>query len=204
MDLAQIIAEVVQETRRPDLTTRITSAVKNATLRLHQSEMFARDLTEGRVGTDDYTSVAPDSRYVIPEADIARFRAFNFFKDYDASTLVIGKEYSIESSPVPTLNEWGVARTGLIYRAGVNFIVKTGDLLGSKRSFYASWYQNPNITDSALNSWIAVDHPWAIIWAAVARIHRGNGKAEEANAAQQDASVEYSNILTSNIQLQGR
>jgi hypothetical protein len=64
--IQQIMDDVVAETRRPDLTTRIERAVKNALLRIHQSELFAADLFEGRIGSTAYTSVAPDSRFVIP------------------------------------------------------------------------------------------------------------------------------------------
>jgi hypothetical protein len=42
------------------------------------------------------------------------------------------------------------------------------------------------------------------MWAAVAAIHRGNGNAEQANAATADAQIEYGNILTNALNLQGR
>ncbi len=202
--LTQIVADVVAETRRPDLQTRIERAVRNAVLRLHQSEMFSADLSEGRVGSAAYTSVAPDSRYVIPKTALARFRALNKFYAYDATTGIVGKEFSIEDNPNFSLNQFGTKRTGIVRAMGDSLIVLGGDIVGSSRSFYASWYTNPDVTSLSTETWLTKDYPYAVMWAAVAAIYRGNGKAEEANAAQAEAMTEYNNILTNSITLQGR
>lgn len=202
--IAQIITDVIGETRRPDLSARIERAVKNAVLRLHQSELFAHDLYEGVVGSGAYTSAAPDSRFVIPVTDLANFRLFSKFYDYDASSGLVGREYSLEDNPNYSLNSLGSLRTRIVRRVGSNIIVLAGDTVGTQRRFYASWYKDPDVSNTANSTWITTQHPYAVMWAAVAAIYRGNGKAEEANAAQAEAMTEYNNILTNSITLQGR
>lgn len=202
--MTQIVQDVIAEIRRPDLQTRIERAVKQAVLRLHQSELFAADLAEGRVGSAAYTSAAPDSRYVVPKTDLSRFRLLNKFCDYDASTSVIGREYSIEDNPSFELNSYGTKRTRIVRSLGDSLIVLSGDVLGTGRSFYASWYQDPDVSSLSNETWICRKHPYAVMWAAAATILRSNGKAEEAQAAQAEATVEYQNIITNNLNLQGR
>ena len=202
--IQQIMDDVVAETRRPDLSVRIERAVKNALLRIHQSELFAADLFEGRIGSAAYSAVAPDSRFVIPLTDMTRFRLFNKLHDYDATNAIIGKEYSIEDNPNFQLNMLGSVRTRIARRAGSSIIVFAGDALGSTRSFYGSYYRDPDLTSLSGTTWITDRHPYAVMWAAVAAIHRGNGNAEQANAATADAQIEYGNILTNALNLQGR
>ena len=202
--IAQIITDVTGETRRPDLSARIERAVKNAVLRLHQSELFARDLNEGVISGGPYTSAAPDSRYVIPVSALTGFRLLSKFHDYDATYGIVGREYSIEDNPNYSLNSFGSMRTRMVRMVGTNLVVLAGDTVGSTRNFYASWYKDPDVSNTANSTWITEKYQYAVMWAAVAQIHRSNGKAEEANTAQADAMTEYNNILINNITLQGR
>lgn len=202
--IAQIITDVTGETRRPDLAARIERAVKNAVLRLHQSELFARDLQEGVIAGGPFTSAAPDSRYVIPVASLPGFRLFSKFHDYDAVSGVVGQEYSIEDNPNYSLNSFGAQRTRMVRMVGSNIVVLAGDTVGYTRNFYASWYKDPDVSSTSASTWITEKYQYAVMWAAVAAIHRGNGKAEEANTAQAEAMTEYNNILINNITLQGR
>ena len=202
--LTEIVTDVVAETRRPDLQTRIERLVMQSVLRLHQSELFSSDLAEGRVGAVAYTSVAPDSRYVIPKTDLLRFRLLNKFYDYDPAAQRVGSEFSIEDNPSFQLNEYGSVRTRIVRSMGENLIVLGGDILGNTRSFYASWYQDPDISSLSKETWITKRHRYAAMWAAVAALYRALGKAEEAQAAQAEFQVEYNNIIINNLSLQGR
>lgn len=192
MTLSELIAEVSTITNRPDLSAQTSAAVRAATLKIHQSDYYYKDLFETAVdfGSAAYTQ-SLEYRTLIP-----RWRAIKYLRPVDSTGTPTAAPFEV-LTPDEILDEFAVERTDVCYVAGTVVQIKS-----STQFQYLSVgvYLNPDITASGYNSWVALDHPFAIIFEAAAQIFKQTGDTEQfaaftTLANQQLVEVKLSNVL---------
>ncbi len=196
MTLAELIAEVYTITGRPDRVAETLSAVKSATLKAHQSDYYYKDIFEIglNLGSAEYIHNF-DYRSVLP-----RWRALKYLRKYDPTTDTMGKVLDIVV-PENVLDDYKITRTDVCYVAGSYIQINCSV---EQQYFVLGCYLNPAITGAGFISWIADDHPYAIIFDAAATVFKAIGKDEEAAAyrglvAEQIAMIKMSNIVAYGI-----
>jgi len=195
MNLAELQTEVYAITNRPDLADRTLSAIRSATLFLHQKDFYWKDLkeqgivfnTEGYLQQFEYRSLFP------------RFRSISYTRKTDINLYDQGEIFDI-IQPTNVVDDYRANRTNVCYAAGAVLQYR------SSTSFqYAilGFYENPDITLATYTSWIALDHPFAIVYRAAAQIFKSIGNTEEWNAWTQMANQQAQEIDISNIEARG-
>lgn len=191
MTLAELITEVYSLTGRPDRSADTLSAIKSATLKAHQSDYYYKDIFESGIVFDSSSFVQSlDYRTLLP-----RWRALKYLRKYDIASNTPGKELDI-ILPDNVLDSYKTTKTDICYVAGA-FV----QLNSSSRedTYLLGCYLNPDITETSYTSWVALDHPYAIIFDAAATVFKAIGKDEEAAAyrilvVEQIAMLKMSNI----------
>lgn len=194
MTLTELQDEVYSVTKRPDLVAETLTAVRQSTLALHQMDYFWKDIYETGItfSTSAYNQEL-EYRPIIP-----LFRSLKYIRKSDSSG-ANGVFFTV-IQPESVLDLYQANRTDVCYAAGASIEIKS-----STQFQYAllGCYINPNITTAGWNSWIALDHPYAIIYEAAEKIFKMTGRSEEFAAFKFLRDEERQRIVMSNIQLQG-
>ena len=194
MTLAELIQEVYTITGRPDRVGETLSAIKSATLKAHQSDYYYKDIFETGIAfdTSDYIQQL-DYRSLIP-----LWRASKYLRKYDLSTTPYtpGKFLNL-IVPENVLDRYTIEKTNIYYVAGAYLNLRSDT---QEQYYLLGCYVNPDVTTTGFNSWIAQDHPYAIVFDAAATVFKAIGKDEEAAAyrtlvPEQIAMVRGSNIV---------
>lgn len=195
MTLTELINEVYTITGRPDRVGETLSAVKSATLKAHQCDYFYKDIFETGVA---FTSAAYvqqlDYRSVIP-----LWRANKYLRIYDNSSGTPGVFLNL-IQPELVLDRYTVEKTNIYYVAGAYINIKMDSL---QQYFLYGCYVNPDITATGYNSWIAKDHPYAIVLDAAATVFKAIGKDDEAATYRELVAEQIAMLRGSNIVAQG-
>ena len=197
MTLAELIAEVYTLTNRPDRVAETLAAVRSATLKAHQSDYYFKDLFEVGLSFSivDYVQNF-DYRAAIP-----LWRSLKYLRKYDvvAGVGTEGTELEI-IVPENVFDEYKIEKTDVCYGAGAYIQIKSS----TKQQFYLlGCYVNPNITQAAYSSWVALDHPYYIIFDAAATVFKAIGKDDEAAAYRTMMSEQLAMLRASNILANG-
>lgn len=195
MTLAELIAEVYLITNRSDLVSQTSAAVRAATLKAHQSDYYYKDMRETGISftTAGYIQQI-EYRVLLP-----LWRAFKYLRKTDVNgTDTLGFFELI--LPEAVLDDYKINREDVCYVAGSVIQIRS-----STEIQYAilGYYQNPNITVSGYDSWVALDHPFAIIYEAAAQIFKQTGDTDQFAAFTQLAGQQFAEIRLSNILAQG-
>jgi hypothetical protein len=173
MNFAEIRTQVIEITKRPDLTTQINSAITSATLKAHQSNYYYKDLVEVAVefGTSQHI------QNFLPTDVLPRFRKAKYIRQWfgDATTGNFGNFFEpiqIENS----LDGYGYTRNDVFYMAGQLLQVR-GCTTVDRILFGA--YQHPQATETGYDSWIAAELPYAIVYEAARIIFLSIGMQEQ-------------------------
>jgi len=195
MILSELITEVYTITKRPDLVDSTTRAIKTATLKLHQVDFWYKDIFETGIAfsSSDYFQQF-SYRNLIP-----LWRSIKYIRKYDAVGQSAGKFFDLVT-PKEVVDGSGLSREDIFYIAGAEV-----DLRSSTSFQYAllGCYVNPDITDIGYNSWIALDHPYAIVYDAASRVFKGMGKDDEAAQFKVDVNEQIAMISADSIQPEG-
>lgn len=191
---AELVADTYTLTNRPDLVGETALAVKAATLKMHHSDFYPKDLTETAIEwavPDYYQSL--EYRTLFP-----RWRAFKFLRKYDSAASSPGKFFTL-LTPEQILDRYGIEKTDICYLAGEMMEIKSST---QDQYMLLSYYQQPVTSESGYDSWIALDHPFAIVYEAARMIFKQVGFDEQASqmnqiVAEQIAMLRASNILAS-------
>lgn len=195
MTLAELIAEVYTITGRPDRVAETLSAVKAATLKLHQSDYYYKDIFESGIAFDSPAFVQNlDYRALLP-----RWRAIKYLRKYDSSTGTPGKELGL-IVPENVFDAYAVQKQDIYYVAGAYVQINSST---EDQYYILGCYLNPDITEVGYNSWIALDHPYAIVYDAAGSVFKATGKDDEA-AMYKNLGIEQLSLLkASNITSNG-
>ena len=191
MNLAELCAEVYTITGRPDRVAETLSAVKSATLKAHQSDYYYKDLFE--TGLDfGFAAFVQSFAY----RDILPFwRALKYLRKYDSVTNTPGKLITL-LPPENVLDDYATQKSDICYVAGSYIQINCSV---EQQYFLLGCYQNPNITEAGYNSWVALDHPYCIVFDAAATVFKAIGKDEEAAAYRTLVAEQLAMLRTSNI-----
>jgi hypothetical protein len=195
MTLAELISEVYTITGRPDRVAETASAIKSATLKAHQSDFYYKDLYETGVAfaTSAYVQQF-DYRSLIP-----LWRANKYWRKYDNVNAVPGN-FLDSILPEQVLDRYLVEKTNIYYFAGAFLNLKSDT---QEQYYLMGCYLNPDITTAGYNSWIAKDHPYAIVFDAAATVFKAVGKDDEASAYRTMIPEQIAMLRASNINAQG-
>lgn len=191
MNFSELCSEVYTLTGRPDRVAETESAVKSATLKAHQSDFFYKDLYETGVvfDTSAYTQ-SLDYRSLLP-----RFRAMKYLRKWDNVGQVAGKSLTL-IPPELIMDRYQVEKDDVYYLAGAFVQIKSST---QEQYYLLGCYLNPDITKATYSSWIALDHPYVIIYDAAATVFKAVGKDEEAAAFKQLIAEQYQELRISGI-----
>jgi hypothetical protein len=168
---AQLVSDVMTLTNRPDLVNETNIAIRAATLKAHQSDDYIKDLQEYSVtfsAVDFYQSL--DYKSIIP-----LWRKPRYIRKYNNTTGAPDK-LLIYIEPEKVIDSYGYNRLDVFYVAGANIQIRSSTEL---QYILLGAYINPNITINGYSSWIADDHPFCIIYEAVAIIFKTIGYDEQ-------------------------
>lgn len=175
MNFSELVSEVLLIVKRPDLQPRIESAVRAATLKMHQSDFFYPDLVEVPV---QFTN-ADTLQNFLPTDIVPNFRKVKYIRmwqgDVDGSPGRFLTPIQIENS----LDGYGYMKENVFYMAGQLLQLRATDPI--KRVLFGC-YVHPIVTPVAsYKSWIADNYPYAIIYEAARTVFRSISYQEQAN-----------------------
>lgn len=186
--------EVYTLTNRPDLVAETNMAVRAATLKAHQQDFFYKDLFETGItfSTSDYVQ-ALEYRNVLP-----KFRSLKYIRKTDSAG-VPGAFLNV-ITPAMVLDKYGTTREDVCYAAGELIQLKSSTSL---QYILLGCYLNPVVTETDYNSWIALDHPFAIVYEAAATVYKAIGQDDQATMFKRLTDEQYAFIKASNIEVEG-
>jgi len=178
---AELLADTYIITNRPDLVNETKLAVKAATLKAHQSDFYPKDLYEVGITwpTPDYIQ-SIEYRTLIP-----RWRAFKYLRKYADS---LPGAFIKLLTPEMTLDRYSINKEDICYLAGEMLEIRS-----STQDDYMilSCYINPILDENNFSSWIALDHPYAIVYEAARSIFKQIGWDEQAASIRQEVGEQY-------------
>lgn len=178
---AELVSDVYTLTNRPYLVEETKLAVKMATLKAHQSDFYPKDLFEvGLSWTEPAFIQSIEYRTLIP-----RWRAFKYLRKYAGSSL--GEFFKL-LTPEETLDGYGINRENICYLAGEMLEIRSNT---QDTNMIIGCYLNPITTEQGFTSWIALDHPYAIVFEAARIIFRQVGAVDEANNMRTEVAEQY-------------
>jgi hypothetical protein len=191
---AELLADVIVLTNRPDLVNETKLAVKAATLKMHQIDFFYKDIYETGISfsSSEYSQQL-EYRTLLP-----RFRSLKYLRESD-SLGTVGKFFTV-LTPAETLDTYGYTKRDVVYAAGELLQINS-----SSAFQYAilGCYLNPDVTEAGFNSWVALDHPYAIVYEAALTVFKMIGFDEQAVVVGKLALEQIAMVRSSNIQVEG-
>lgn len=197
--LASLVADVYTLTNRPDLVGETLLAVRNATLKAHNSDYFYKDLFETGIQFD-FLNVQQVLEY---KQLIPRWRSLKYIRTYNVDTSGTGGtsgDFLNVISPEDILDSYSINRENVCYVAGTQVNIRTRE---ARQYFLLGCYVHPDVTPDDFCSWIAIEQPAAIIYAAAATVFKTIGYDEQNAAYQNLVQDEYAQLKLSNIQTVG-
>lgn len=206
MNYQEIYDTVVGLTNHPELTTETAVAVQAATLRLHQSDYYERDVAEAHV-------IFEQSLF-IQQVDIrgifARYRNLKYLRKWDPTgadpltqqpTGAAGAFFTILNSD-QILDGYGIEKQNVAYVAGSMLNVRSNTLL---RHALAGWYQSPKVTPTTeYSSWIADTVPFAIIFDACSLVFQTIALQEQSRKFDALVAEQLSMVKMHGLEMKGR
>ena len=183
MTLAELISEVYLLTNRSDLVSETTSAIKAATLKAHQSDYYSKDIHETGV---EFTTAGYNQSLDYINL-ISNFRTLSYLKRVTDENDSLGKFLPI-LTPEETLDSYGQSKTDICYIAGRVIEIKSSV---SFSKILLGCYVLPIVTDTGYASWVAEQHPYAIIKEAARVIFKTIGFDEQSSAYERLVAEEY-------------
>lgn len=191
MTLNELIAEVYTITNRPDLVAQTLTAVRSATLKLHQSDYFYKDLRETGVSFVSAAYVQQlEYRSLFP-----KWRALKYIRKTDVAGTDTGKFLDL-IVPENVLDSYKQNRNDVCYVAGEVIQIRSSTQL---QYIILGRYDNPDITQSGYDSWIALDHPYAIVFEAASTVFKKIGDTDQFAAYTELAGMQLVELRNSNI-----
>jgi hypothetical protein len=195
MNFAELCSEVYTATNRPDLVNETKMAVKAATLKAHQSDYYYKDLFETALSfsTPDYVQ-SLEYRSLIPQ-----YRALKYIRKTDVNGIDSDQFLEI-LTPDHVVDSYGLNKTDICYVAGSTIQIKSSTEL---EYVFFGCYVNPVITEGGYNSWVALEHPYAVVFDAVSTVFKMIGFDEQAAMYKQMVMEQLMELKLANVLAQG-
>lgn len=197
MNLQQLIAAVYTETNRPDYAAETLQAILASTLKLHLTEFFFKDVTVSQL---QFT--AQSYQQSVDTSLVPLYRSFSFLKKNDQQILGatvdynnllpplswdIGSDWGRENkfitmqSPTDILDEYNDNQTDICYQIGTTISINSST---ATQYCLFGYYIFPQLDiangGAAYSSWIANEHPYAIVFDACYSIFSMKGDLDQA------------------------
>lgn len=193
MNFAQLQAEVLDIVKRPDLVSRVETAIKAATLKMHHSNFFYKDLIEVPV---QFTTPGFIQNFV-PSELLPNFRKAKYIRVWQGGTQGRPGPFLQHIQIENSVDSYNYIKDNVFYMAGTKLQIRTPYAL---QHVLFGAYVHPVVTPKEdYKSWIADEYPYAIIYEAVRTIYRSIGFTEQANEFGQLAAEVLSEITISSI-----
>ena len=167
-----IVNDVYEITNRSDLVAETSLAVRQATLKLHQRDFYAKDLVESRVQfvtAAYYQSLAYASLF-------PSFRKLSYLRKYENGAPT---DFLELITPTNTLDSYGISKEDICYLAGSVIQIRSST---SITDFLIGFFQNPTTNPELYDSWVGALYSNAIVDESAARIFKTIGYDEQASA----------------------
>lgn len=183
---SDLVANVVDITNRPDRESLIKLGIRMATLKAHQTDFFPKDLTETGIQWPEPLAYIQSLEC---KALFPRWRAFKYLRKYDYTTAPGTPGIFFEFlQPESILDEYGVDKENVCYMAGAHLEIRSN----TKDAYMLlGYYQTPDTNEATYDSWIAEEHPMAIIAGAAAYVFKQTGYDEQAAFQNQEVAEQY-------------
>lgn len=177
-----LVADVYALTKRPDLIAETALAIRKATMKAHQADMWKNDISTTLIALPVLPLGAQLSfRYAVDLTNTANFPLFRKVSSIDEyNNPLTGQELHFkELDSDRILDDYATEEVNYWYQMG-----KQVNLRANKNLTYLSvdYYHYPNILPAAYTSWIAQEFPDIIVCEAAANIFRTIGKDSEARS----------------------
>jgi hypothetical protein len=191
---ADIVAEVYSLTNRPDLVNETALAVRAATLKAHHSDFYYKDVFETGISFSSAEYIQS-----LPYKDlIPLWRSPKYIRKVDASTTPptpLGFLQLVAAEDA--LDSYRVSKENVYYIAGTNIQLRSR---AQQQYYVVGCYVHPDVTQANYNSWIADEHPYAIIYEATAIIFKTIGYDEQVKAYRDMVMEEIGLLKMSNLE----
>lgn len=188
-----LLDDVYSITDRPDLIAETTLAVRTATLKLHQSDFYPKDLAEARVQFD----VAGYFQTLAYRSLFSNFRAISYIRKYETGEPT---QFLDIVSPTDVLDSYSIAKENIAYLAGASIQLRSNTAI---TEILFGYYTNPITAPDTFVSWVASEHPQAIVAEAAAQVFKMIGFDEQASMYKQLSGEQAMLLRNANIQAEG-
>lgn len=197
MTLTELLTEVYNLTKRPDKVSESTGALKAALLKMHAKDYYSKDIVETGVAFDTQSQFQSFSYKTL----FPLWRSVSYIQPLDQVTFLPSGDILTEINPQFTVDDYDVYKDGVYYEAGLTLQMR---MIAAFQYFGVGYYSFPDISSSSqLQTWIAQDFPWALIYDASATIFKAIGFAEQ-EKSMRDLSAEQAQLITiSNVKATG-
>lgn len=188
MTLDDLVREVIEETKRPDLQSRIISQIRSSTQAVHLAERWSRDIAEETINF-----AIPAIKGTINTADLIRFRRVDAMwpmidgVPVDDGLIKVDNFTRRDAAGVLIDDYWYIIGTTIT--VGCSYPIQELKL---------SYLQNPDCMVSNYSSWIADEYPFLIIYHAAATLLERIGAKDMAAKCKAQASEEFK-LMQSNL-----
>lgn len=196
--LANLIADVITLTNRPDLVSETAVAVRAATLKAHASDYYYKDLIEHGIRFDfSLTQQSLEYKTLIP-----KWRSLKYVRKYPLGTDGVGVpgDFLEVLTPESSLDSYGINRENICYVAGLVLQIRSR---AAEQYYLIGCYVHPDVTVDSYNSWIAEEFPFAIVYEAAATVFKTIGYDEQVSTYKQLVQEMYTELRMSNIVANG-
>lgn len=186
----EVLSDVYTITKRPDLVAETKMAVKAATVKAHQSSYWDRDLYETGI---EFLTEDTEQSFAYSNL-IPRWRAAKYFRKH---TGVVGGEGDLFKiiTTDGMFDQYALQKDNIVYLAGEYFNFKSYTAF---KFMLLGCYLNPITLETTYDSWIALNHRYAIVFEAARTIFKAIGADQEAVYYRDLVREEYANLLTTN------
>lgn len=191
MTFDELVQEVYNLTNRPDLVNETASAVRAATLKAHKLDFFSKDIYETGIEwpTADYRQSIDYPLLV------SNFRAFKYVRRVTDEFDDAGTFFDI-ITPEELLDSYGVGKVDIAYVAG-RVLELRSSVIFSKALL--GCYVLPIVREGAYSSWVAEQHPFAIVYEAARVLFKQISYDEQSAAFERLVAEEFSLLRSSAI-----
>lgn len=191
---AQLKADVMTLTNRPDLSAETELAIRQATLKAHHSDYYPKDLYETGIRFSE-PALLQDLEY---KQLIPRFRALRYIRKTDVSNADLEFIEILDAGTL--LDSYKRDKDNVCYLAGEVLHIRSSTPL---EYVFFGCYIHPLTSPDSYKSWIADEFPFAIVYEAAATVFKTIGFDEQAAAFKQLSSEHLMEMRNSSILAQG-
>lgn len=187
--LTGLMSDVYILTNRDDLVAETKLAVKKATLKAHHADDFARDIFETAINWNPVAYIQS-----LQYANIhPRWRKLKYLRKLTNSQPA---EFFTLLTPEETMDRYNVHKENICYLAGDMYEIRSNT---QDDYMLLAAYVSPDISDEGYSSWIADNHPYAIIMDAAATVYKMIGQDEKTAVFRQEVLEQLALIKQCNI-----